>query len=93
MPGTAYKTADPKGRVTLGKLFANRPVIIEQISETEVRVSIARVIPEREMWLWENPAARESMLRGMEQARKREFAEPPDLDADGKLAEQLLDVE
>ena len=58
------KTADSKGRVTLGERFANRTVIIEDIDETEVRVTLARVIPEREAWLYENDKALTSLRSG-----------------------------
>ncbi len=86
------KTADSKGRITFGKRFANKPVIIEEISETEVKVSLARVIPEREMWLWENPEARDTVLSAIDRLKKGEFAEdPPDLDADEDLANRLGD--
>ncbi len=54
------KTADSKGRISLGQRFANRIVIIEDLSDTEVKISMARVIPEREMWLYENPEARKN---------------------------------
>jgi uncharacterized protein YjcR len=43
------RTADAKGRVTLPKCFANATVIIEQVSETEVRIRKAVVIPESEL--------------------------------------------
>jgi hypothetical protein len=86
------KTVDPKGRISLGQRFANKPVIIEDLSDTEVKVSLARVIPEREMWLWENPEARETVLRGLEQARTRQFAEnPPDIEADAEWVDELED--
>ena len=29
------KTVDSKGRITLGQRFANKPVIIEDLSDTE----------------------------------------------------------
>ena len=86
------KTADSKGRVGLGRRFANKPVIIEDISETEVKISLARVIPEREMWLYQNPEAREAVFSALERLGRREFAEdPPDLDADEDLASRLED--
>jgi hypothetical protein len=86
------KTADSKGRVTIGKRFANKPVIIEEINETEVKVSLARVIPEREMWLWQNPEARNTVLSAIGRLQNGEFAEnPPDIDADEYLAAQLED--
>lgn len=42
------RTTDSKGRVCLPKAFANATVIIEQVSETELRVRRARVVPEDE---------------------------------------------
>ena len=87
-----HKSADSKGRVTLGGRFANRAVIVEHPSDDVVIVRLARVIPEREVWLCENPKALASVRRGLEQARKGKVAKtPPDLKAAAKLAEQLED--
>jgi hypothetical protein len=83
------KTADDKGRVVLGRRFANRAVIVEQLSETEVVVKLARVIPESEAWLYENAAALGSVRRGLAQARGGEVAEGPDVDADADVAAEL----
>lgn len=86
------KTADSKGRISLGQRFANKPVIIEDLSDTEVKISMARVIPEREMWLYQNPEARELVFSALERLKRGEFAEnPPDLDADEELASRLED--
>ena len=43
---TETRTTDSKGRVTLPKGFADATVIIEQVSENEVIIRKARVIPE-----------------------------------------------
>jgi hypothetical protein len=43
------RTTDAKARVTLPRGFANATVIIERVSETEIRIRKARVIPEDEM--------------------------------------------
>jgi hypothetical protein len=89
---TSHKSTDSKGRVTLGGHFANRAVIVEQRSDDEVVVRLARVIPEREVWLYKNPKALTSVRRGLEQARKGDVAKnPPDLKASAKLAKQLED--
>jgi len=40
----SMKTADSKGRVTLGAPFANRPVLIEHFEDAVV-VRVARVLP------------------------------------------------
>lgn len=81
------KTADSKGRIALGKTFANSPVIIERISPTEIRIVKARVIPEDEAWLWDDEEALASVKCGLAQAKHNEFAESaPDLDSDESLA-------
>jgi hypothetical protein len=43
------RSTDPKARISLPKSFANSTVIIEQISETELRIVKARIIPEDEL--------------------------------------------
>jgi hypothetical protein len=86
------KTADGKGRVTLGSRFANQTVIVEEVDPTEVRITLAQVIPQREAWLREHPKARASVLRGLAQAKAGKTAKsPPDLASDTLLAEQLDD--
>ena len=82
------KLADGKGRVTLGPRFANKTVIVEEVDETEVRVIAAAVLPERELWLHQNPQAEKSVRRGLAQARAGKFSKKaPDLDGDASLAE------
>ena len=43
------RTTDAKARVSLPKSFANTRVVIEEVSDTEVRIRKARVIPEGEL--------------------------------------------
>jgi hypothetical protein len=43
------RTTDAKARLSLPKSFANSTVLIEQISDTELRIRKARVIPEDEI--------------------------------------------
>jgi hypothetical protein len=84
------KIADSKGRVVLGPHFANKPVIIEEVDDTEVRVIAAEVVPKRELWLHRNIEARDSVQRGLEQAKARRFSrKPPDLHTDETLAESI----
>jgi hypothetical protein len=88
----SLKTTDAKGRVTLGGHFANRAVIVEQHGDDAVVVRLARVIPEREAWLYENPKALAAVRRGLDQARKGQVAKnSPDLKAAIKLAARLED--
>lgn len=83
------KTVDGKGRVVLGEQFANRTVIIREVDETEVVVTLARIIPEREAWLHENAGAKASVMRGLAQAKAGAFVEGPDLAAGKALAEEI----
>jgi len=46
---TVTRTTDTKARVTLPRGFANSTVIVEQISDTEVRIRKAQVVPEDEV--------------------------------------------
>ncbi len=88
----SHKSTDSKGRVTLGGHFANRAVIVEHRNDDEVVIRLARVIPEREVWLYKNPKALASVRRGLDQARKGGVTKTqPDLQAAAKLAKQLED--
>jgi hypothetical protein len=46
---TETRTTDAKGRLSLPKEFANATVVIERVSDTELRIRKARVIPEDEV--------------------------------------------
>ena len=86
------KTADSKGRIALGSRFANRTVIVEELDDSEIRITLAQVIPEREAWLYKNPRALDSVRRGLSQAKAGEFSQsPPDLQQDALLAERIDD--
>ena len=54
---TETRTTDAKGRLVLPKAFANATVIIEQVSETEVRIRKARVILEDDVRFYEETAS------------------------------------
>jgi hypothetical protein len=43
------RTTDAKGRLVLPKSFINATVIVEQLSDTELRVRRAKVLPEDEL--------------------------------------------
>jgi hypothetical protein len=87
------KQADSKGRITLGERFKNRSVIITCVDETEVKVTLARVIPEREAWLYDNSEAKQAVFAGIQQARDKNFTTAPDLDADLKGVDGIPDGE
>ena len=50
------RSTDSKGRISLPKAFANATVIIDQVSDTEVRIRKAVVIPEDEIRFYEETA-------------------------------------
>lgn len=80
------RTADGKGRVTLGKEFAHRLVMVMPVAEGVVQVIRAEAVPERESWLYKNPDAMRMVMEGMAQAKAGGLADGPDLDADAKIA-------
>jgi len=86
------RTTDSKGRLALGPGFANKTVIIRKIDATEMVIALARVIPEREAWLYENDVAKRRLMTGLQQAEAGDFSDsPPDLDSDTALADALED--
>ena len=84
------KTTDTKGRLTLGQEFANKTFIVKHQNDTEILFTLARVIPEREAWLYENQEAKNRVATGLQQAKSGQFSDsPPDLDSDAALADEL----
>jgi uncharacterized protein (DUF1778 family) len=73
---TETRTTDAKGRVCLPKGFANATVIIERVSETELRLRKALVVPQDELrYREETPLVlsdrdRDRFLEALEKPRK-----------------------
>ena len=83
------RNTDSKGRITLGDAYANRTMIVEEHGD-DILLRLARVIPEREAWLYENKEALASVRRGLSQAKARKFAKKgPDLKAAAEVASRL----
>lgn len=82
------KRTDSKGRLTLGEGFANKTLIVEERG-SEIVLRLARVIPEAEAWLYDNPTALASVRRGLKQARARQLSPGPDLAKAAEIAETL----
>jgi hypothetical protein len=80
------RTTDAKARISLPKSFANATVIIEQVSETEVRNRKAQVIPEDEIQFYE-----ESRAPLSDQEREALLDNPPPNEALRKAAAQYKD--
>ena len=55
----------------------------------EIVLQVARVIPEREAWLYENPRALDAVRRGLKQAAAGELSDGPDLAEANRVAEDL----
>ena len=51
------KKIDSKGRIVLGKQFANRAAIVQYMDDGDMVIRLARIIPENEAWLYENEQA------------------------------------
>ncbi len=68
-------TTDAQGRLTLPKAFANATVIVEHVSDTEVRIRLAKTVAEEEL-----PFVEESITRLSDRDRDRFLellADPP----------------
>ena len=51
----SVKVIGAGGRISLGKQFAGRTVLVEQIEEGVWLLKIARVIPDSELWMHTEP--------------------------------------
>ena len=86
------KIIDSKGRLALGSDFAGRLVIVDDADPDKIIVTLARAIPEKEAWLYQNEEALRRVRRGLAQARERRFSEtPPDIDGEAALVAELKD--
>jgi hypothetical protein len=88
---TQVKNTDAKGRITLGGKFANQTVLLEETSDGDILIRPAKVIPQREAWLYENKNALGMVRRGLRQARQRKTVKGPNLKADLKYVESMPD--
>jgi len=89
MAAAITKTADTKGRVTIGPQIANRLISITKVTDSEYILKLVRAIPEDEAWLYENPKALAAVRNGLRQARAGQLKNGPDLASDKKLADQM----
>ena len=84
------KTVDSRGRLALGKMFAGKHVQLEKVAEGQYSLTFVTTIPEREAWLYKNPAALDAVRTGLQEAREGRFSEnPPDLEADDSWLEEV----
>ena len=84
--------ADAWGRIRLGTECSNRHYRILMNASGELLLVPMVAIPEQELWVFQNPRVRESLKRGLAEARTGNFAEETvDLGAMLKLAESIPD--
>ncbi|MBI1371537.1 MAG: hypothetical protein GC159_02065 [Phycisphaera sp.] len=89
----ATKLLDSRGRLTLGKDFANKTVLVEEVKAGSYIVTLAAAIPERELWLFKNEMALASVKAGISDAVNGRLEEPLDMDEIKQWADQLADDE
>lgn len=51
----SIKTIGSSGQISMGKEYAGRPVLIEEIEEGVWLIKTAKVIPDSEIWMHEEP--------------------------------------
>jgi len=66
----ALKTvhADERGRITLGSQAGRKAYRVREMPHGEIVLTPVVHIPERELWLWQNPAALAAVREGIAQA-------------------------
>jgi len=93
-PNQQTKNVDSKGRIVLGKQFANRTAIVQYMDDGEIVIRLARIIPENEAWLYENEQALNLVRQGLKEAQELDFSSnPPDLEKSFAFAAQLSEEE
>ena len=83
------KSADAKGRITLGSAFANCTVIVREVADGIVEVMRGTTVPDPELWLHRNPKAIKMVMEGIDEARKGELTDGPDLEVMAELADEM----
>jgi hypothetical protein len=82
------KTIDNKGRLSPGRQYVGKTVMVEVGEDGRIVIALARVIPDREAWLYANPVALRRVRDGLRQAREGEISiSLPDVKADAAFAE------
>ena len=88
------KNVDSKGRIVLGKQFANRTAIVQYMDDGEIVIRLARIIPEQEAWLYENEQALKLVRQGLKEAQALDISSnPPDLENSFSFADQIPEEE
>lgn len=78
------KTIGASGQISLGKEYAGRPVLVEEIEQGVWLIKTARIIPDSEMWMHEEPA--KSRIEKAVKWSEKQKAKESDL---GALSEKI----
>lgn len=81
---TTIKTVGRSGQISLGKEYAGRHVLVEELAPGVWIVKLGEVIPDSERWIWE-PKTRADIDRAIAWA---EMHAPQEADLDA-LAERI----
>jgi len=87
----APKYSDEKGRLLLGKEFANTPFLIEKQANGEIVLKPSVTIPVNEGWLLKNANALDLVALGISNARAKKFVPSPMNENDESWLSQIDD--
>ena len=65
------KTADSKGRVTLGEKHSDKQFIVIEQANGEILLRPSVTVPIQEAWLWQNVQAMKSVQEGLKQLKSK----------------------
>lgn len=65
MFGNDIRKSDSRGKIAIGKEFGGQTFSVERLKNGDI---VLHHIPDREVWLYENPEALDSLKRGLAQA-------------------------
>lgn len=70
----SIKTIGSSGQISLGKEYAGQPVLVEEIEEGVWLIKTAKIIPDSEMWMHEEPV-RSRIDKAVDWAKKNKPVE------------------
>lgn len=90
MAPLVVRRVDDRGRVAIGREFANQQMIQVEI-DGGLKLIPAKTVPANEAWLYENPRALAAVNEGLAQAAAGELNAGPDLAAGSAFADLIED--
>jgi hypothetical protein len=69
---------DSRGRFSIGAIAKSKTYRVQVNEAGQILLDPVVAVPERELWLWQNPEAIASVQRGIEQAGRGEFQDMGD---------------